>query len=126
MKCALILSLASSLVVFAAGAQAQSLTISGSPFYSADEYQRAHSLFDKLHTDLQNAETSAPQALVTRATDQLDALENNWDNAVYSSRQMIATITDLEAVVNHSTSFIVRANLGADVSRLLDLRQQYY
>ena len=126
MKYICILSLASSLLVFAAGAQAQSLATSGSPFYSADEYQRAHSLFDKLHTDLQDAETSAPQALVTRARDQLDALENNWDNAVYNSSQMIATITDLEAVVSHSTSFIDRANLGGDVSRLLDLRQQYY
>src|SRR5579863_1217973 len=126
MKYVCILSLASLLVICAALAQAQSLTTSGSPFYSADEYQRAHSLFDKLHSDLQDAKSSAPEALITRADDQLDALENNWDNAVYSSSQMIATITDLEAVVNHSTSFIDRANLGGDVSRLLDLRQEYY
>lgn len=123
MKYACVLCLASGLLTLEAQAQ---VTTSGSPFYSPQQYQRAHSLFDKLHADLKVAEGSAPASVIQQARIDVDGLENNWDNGVYSSSQMDRTVSELEAVVHHSRMLSDRANLGDDVSQLLNLRREYY
>ncbi len=102
------------------------LAVSPSPFYSAEEYQRAHSLFDKLRTDLQTAQDSTPANLIDQARADVNLLQNNWDNARYDSRQMYDTILVLETATDQSALHRDRSNLGDDVSRLLDLRQEYY
>lgn len=123
MKYACLLCLASGLLTLGAHAQ---VTTSGSPFYSAQQYERAHSLFDKLHADLKVAEGSVPASLIQQARIDVDGLENNWDNGVYSSSQMDRTVGELEAVVHHSRMLSDQANLGDDVSQLLNLRREYY
>ena len=132
MRNAGILGLAAIVLMFPVRGSAQALvvspspSVSPSPFYSADEYQRAHSLFDKLLTDLKTAQGSTPATLIDQARADVNALENNWDNARYDSRQMYDTILVLETAVAQSPLTIDRANLSDDVSRLLDLRQEYY
>jgi len=128
MRNAIILGVAAGVLLFPLRGRAQALSVSPSraAFYSADEYQRAHSLFDKLRTDLKTAQGSTPTNLIDQARSHVNALENNWDNAVYDSRQMYDTILVLETAVDQSPLHRDRANLGDDVSRLLDLRQEYY
>jgi hypothetical protein len=132
MKNTIILGVAASVLLFPARGHAQppaappSPSASSSPFYSADEYQRAHSLFDKLRTDLNTAQGGIPASLIGQARADVNALQNNWDSAVYDSRQIDDTIQVLETAVDQSPLPRDRANLGDDVSRLLDLRQQYY
>jgi len=127
MRNATIFTLAAVLLLFTtARVQAQQPAISRSTFYSADEYQRAHSIFDKLNADLSAAQANTPSALMAQARAGVAALENNWDGAVYDSRQMDETIAILETVVDRSPLLRDRANLGDDVSRLLDLRREYY
>ncbi|HTS49163.1 MAG TPA: hypothetical protein VMH05_14530 [Bryobacteraceae bacterium] len=132
MKDAITLGVAAIVLLFPLRGHAQSLAVSrspsasSSPFYSAEEYQRAHFLFDKLRTDLKTAQGSTSANLIDQASVAVNALQNNWDKAVYDSRQMYDTILVLETVVDQSPLHIDRANLGDDVSRLLDLRQEYY
>lgn len=97
-----------------------------SPFYSEQQYQLGHSLFDNISTDLRAAETSAPVALIDSAQTQVQNLERNWINGVYNHRQIDDTILSLETIVNRTASPSDRRNLGTDVSRLLDLRKEYY
>jgi PHD/YefM family antitoxin component YafN of YafNO toxin-antitoxin module len=126
MRNAVILGLAAFVLLIPVRGHAQPPAVSPSPFYSADEYQRAHSLFDKVRTDLGTAQGSTPTNLIDQARADVSVLQNNWDNAVYDSRQMYDTVLVLEAVVDHSPVLRDRANLGDDLSRLLDLRQEYY
>lgn len=132
MRNAIILGLAAIVLIFPMRGRAEAPAVSPEPamspssFYSAEEFQRAHSLFDKLRTDLKTAQGSTPANLLDQARADLNALENNWDNAVYDSHQMSDTVLVLETAVDQSPLHIDRANLGDDVSRLLDLRQEYY
>jgi hypothetical protein len=126
MRNATILGLAAGLLLFSLHTRAQSPRGSLSPFYSADEYQRAHSLFNKLQADLNAAQASTPANLLDQARTGVRALQNNWDNAVYDSRQIYDTIVALETAADGSALERDRANLGDDVSRLLDLRREYY
>lgn len=126
MRNATILGLAAGLLLSTLHARAQSPRGSLSPFYSADEYQRAHSLFDKLQADLDAAQASAPTNLLDPARAALHALRNNWDNAIYDSRQMSGTILVLETAADASPLERDRASLSDDISRLLDLKQEYY
>jgi len=126
MRNATVLGLAAGLLLLTLHARAQSPRGSLSPFYSADEYQRAHFLFDKLQADLTTAQSSTPANLLDQARADVNTLQNNWDNAVYDSRKMYDTILALETAADGSPLKRDRANLGDDVSRLLDLRQEYY
>jgi hypothetical protein len=120
MKHVFILGLAVSLFFCAIHTQAQP------PFYSADEYQLGHSLFAKLIGDLNATQANAPAALLEQARSGVYTLEHNWSQGVYDSRQMDLAIAGLETLIDKSFSLRDRANLGEDLSRLLDLRQQYY
>ncbi len=126
MRNATVLGLAAGLLLFTLHARAQSPRGSLSPFYSADEYQRAHSLFNKLQADLNAAQSSTTSSLLDQARADVRVLQNNWDNATYDSRQMYDTIAALETAADGSPLERDRASLGDDVSRLLDLRQEYY
>ena len=121
-----IFTLATVLLLFCRVSTARGWAQQRNSFYSVDEYQRAHSLFDKLNADLGAAQASTPTALLDRARATLNALENNWDGAVYDSRQMDHAVSILETVVDQSPLLTDRASLGDDVSRLLDLRREYY
>jgi hypothetical protein len=121
-----ILGLALVLLMCVAYGRAQTPAMSPSPFYSADEYQRAHSIFDKLSADLNAAQVSASANLISQARAVVNSLENNWDRGVYDSRQMDDSIAVLQRLAGQSPLLRDRNNIGADVSRLLDLRQQYY
>jgi hypothetical protein len=120
MKCAYILGLAAALLFFVERGSAQS------PFYSADEYQLGHSVFDQLSADLQTAQASTSARQNSQARAEVGALERNWDNGVYSSRQMDLAIEGLRTLIDNSASLRDRANLDTDLSRLLDLRKEYY
>ena len=132
MRNATVLGLAAIVLLFPVCGHAQPPAVSPSPsaspssFYSAEEFQRTHFLFDKLRTDLQTAQGSTPANLIDQARTAVNALQNNWDNAVYNSRQMYDTILVLETAVDGSPLHGDRANLGDDVSRLLDLQREYY
>ena len=126
MRNATILGLAAGLLLFSLHARAQSPRGSLSAFYSADEYQRAHSLFNKLQADLQTAQASTPGNLLDQARIDVRTLQNNWDNAVYDSQQIYDTILAVETAAGASPLKRDRDNLGDDASRLLDLRQEYF
>jgi hypothetical protein len=97
-----------------------------SPFYSEQEYQFAHSIFDNLSTDLKTAEAHTPPSAIAQARANVDVLVQNWDRGIYGPRQMDETISALETATDQSLSLTDRANLSDDVSRLLDLRRMYY
>ena len=120
MKSFYILGLATALLFFVESGSAQS------PFYSADEYQLGHSVFDQLSADLQTAQASTPASMNGQARAEVGALVRNWDNGVYSSRQMAVAIEGVQTLINSSVSLRDRANLDTDLSRLLDLRKEYY
>ncbi len=101
-----------------------------SPYYSADEYRLAHSMFDDLKRDLNGAQADAGinlainQRFDTARTD-LNALEQSWDNGHYDSRQILKTISAIQMVLNESLPYDSEA-LARDQSRLLDFRSEYY
>ncbi|HMD48033.1 MAG TPA: hypothetical protein VKG79_03000 [Bryobacteraceae bacterium] len=97
-----------------------------SPFYSEQQYQLGHSVFESLLNHLQAAESSAPPSLVATARAQVQDLSKNWEKAIYRHRQIDDVIDSLETITNRTVSVREQANLGADVSRLLDLRREYY
>ena len=119
-----ILGLALGLLLGVAYGRAQTLAMPPSPFYSADEYQRAHSIFEKLNADLNTAQANSSPNLISQARALVNSLENNWSRAVYDSRQIDDSIAILGRVADQSPRD--RTNISDDVSRLLDLRQQYY
>jgi hypothetical protein len=121
-----ILGLAPILFFFSVCGIAQTPATAGRPFYSADEYQRAHFLFNKLRADLDTAQSSTPAEVINRARADLNVLQSDWDSAVYDSRQMEETVVTVERAVDQSPRLRDRANLGDDASRLLDLRREYY
>jgi hypothetical protein len=103
------------------------------PFYSQDQYQNTHSMFDKIQADLNRAATNAyPNYLGDRARfdiarTALNRLEQNWDHAQYDSRQMENTVSALRMVLNDNRLTVHdRDVLRTDISRLGDFALEYY
>jgi hypothetical protein len=102
------------------------------PFYSQDEYQNAHSMFDKIRTDLHQAQTDAypdvrdaPRFDITH--NQLRTLEQNWDQGRYDSREFDNTLSAVRMVVNDNhLRPHDRDVLDSDLSRLLEFQTEYY
>jgi hypothetical protein len=120
MKFAYVFGLAAALLCFVERGSAQS------PFYSADQYQLGHSVFDKLLGDLQAAQASTPAPLNNLARAEVSTLAKGWDNAVYDSRQMDVTVEGLRTLINGCVSLRDQVTLDADLSRLLDIQKEYY
>ena len=97
-----------------------------SPFYSQQEYQLGHSLFENILSDLQTVHASATASLIAMARAEVLSLAQNWTSGVYDHQQMDSTIRSLETISDRTVSLPDRVNLDADVSRLLDLRKAYY
>lgn len=105
------------------------------PYYSADEYQLAHSMFDRIRADLVSAQTNAnanPSNLgdaprVDMARQELGRLEQNWDQARYDTSEFQRTMTAVQMVMNDNRlAPHDRDELSADLSRLLEFRSEYY
>ena len=126
MRAVAFVSLAALLLLFTVRGNAQVPAVPGNTFYSADEYQRTHFLFNKLAADLNAAQSNTPADLIDRALTALNALEQSWDRGVYESRQIHETVLAVEAAVDNSPRLKDRTDLGDDASRLLDLRREYY
>jgi hypothetical protein len=102
-------------------------------FYSQDEYQNAHSMFDKIRSDLNAAQTdayandpgNAPR--FDSAQNQLRTLEQNWYRGRYDSRELENTLSAVRTAV-HDNRLMPhdRNTLDADVTRLLDFQTEYY
>jgi hypothetical protein len=140
MHCTLLRSLVGSgFFLFSLAASAQTLSQPvRTPYYSQDEIQVAHSIFDRAQSDLSRAQTNASQSKdlgndpgdsprYDIARTQLARLERSWDQGKFDSRQMSDTISALQMVLrdNHLLGSD-RDLLGADVSRLLDFKMDYY
>ncbi len=96
-------------------------------FYSSDEYQLAHSMFDRIRNDLDRAQTNTYGPRFDSAHNALTALEQNWDRAHFDSRQMANTISAIQMVLNDNRlTPHDRDELSDDVSRLLDFQTDYY
>ena len=103
------------------------------PYYSADEYQLAHSMFDRIRADLDRAQTNAyPNNLGDAprfdiAREQLGRLETHWDQARYDTSEFERTMTAIQMVLNDNRLTPHDSNeLSADLSRLLEFRAEYY
>jgi hypothetical protein len=103
------------------------------PYYSADEYQNAHSIFDKIRADLSRAQTDAspnnlgdtPRFDIARM--QLGQLENQWNQVHFDTAEFDDTYTALHMVLNDNRlTGHDRDVLSADESRLLEFRNEYY
>src|SRR6202140_2701048 len=97
------------------------------PFHSQDEYELAHSMFDKLSADLSRAQSNylADNAIFDRAQAELSVLKQNWDQGHYESRQIDATISALQMVLRDNR--LIHQDLDAfsgDLSQLLDFRTE--
>lgn len=122
------------LLLFGAVASAQTAAQQiENPYYSQDQYQNTHSMFDKIRADLYAAQTNAyPNYLGDRARfdiarSELQRLETNWDDARYDSGQMANTVAAIQMVLNDNRLMgHDKAALNADLSRLLDFRSEYY
>lgn len=136
MRRLLLRSLAGSgLLLFSLAAIAQSPSQRvPTPYYSQDEVQLTHSLFDKVLSDLSVAQTDVspsndlgdnPRFDIART--QLTQLEQSWDQGHFDSRQMSDTISALQMVLrdNHLLGHD-SDELSADLSRLLDFQTTYY
>jgi hypothetical protein len=122
--------LASNLLLFGmiASAQTSPERLVG-PFHSPDQYELAHSRFDKLSADLQQARSHDPvnSAMFDRAQAVLRVLEQNWDSGHYESRQIEGAITAIQTVQRDSRLIPQDVNaLADDLSQLLDFRTEYY
>lgn len=103
------------------------------PYYSQDQYQNTHSMFDQIRADLYAAQTNAypnylgDGARFDVARNELQQLETNWDSAHYDGRQMENTVAAIQMVLNDNRLMgHDRDVLGADLARLLDFRSEYY
>jgi hypothetical protein len=97
------------------------------PFYSADEYQLAHSMFDRIQNDLDQAQTNAYGPRFDSAHNALTVLEQNWDRAHFDSNQIANTISAIQMVLNDNRLMPHDHDaLSDDVSRLLDFQTEYY
>jgi hypothetical protein len=104
-----------------------------SPYYSADEYQNARSLFGKIRADLNRAAENDVTALqgdgarFAIARMQIGQLENHWEQAHFDTNEFDNTYTALRMVLNDNRlTGHDRDALSADESRLLEFRSEYY
>ena len=126
--------LGSSLLLFTLAATAQTTPEQiPNPFYSNDEYQNTHSMFDKIRSDLYRAQTDAhPNYLgdgprYNIAHTELRTLEQNWDKGKYDSLELENTTLAVQMVLNDNRLMPYdRDVLSSDLSRLLDFRAEYY
>ena len=125
----LAITIVANLFFLAARVPAQSST-SPSPFYSTDQYQLAHSLFDKLSSDLALAETDVSRRDAARfngARGQLEGLRRHWDTGVYDSREADRFVSTIRTLSHDNALLAIdRESLDSDLSRLLDFRAEYY
>lgn len=103
------------------------------PYYSQDQYQNTHSMFDTIQADLNRAATNAyPNYLGDNARfdvvrTELRQLEQSWDHGSYDSRQLDITTTVLQMVLKDNRLMLHdREVLTADLSRLREFRTEYY
>jgi hypothetical protein len=103
------------------------------PYYSQEEFQNTHSMFDKIQADLNQAETNAyPDLLGDRsrfdiARKQFTGLERQWDQGEFDTREFDNTFTALQMVLYDNRLLgHDREVLSADLSRLLEFRTEYY
>lgn len=103
------------------------------PYYSQDEYQNTHSMFDKIRADLDRAQTNDHPDLLGDgarfdiARMQLGQLENQWDQADFNTTTFDNTYTALHMVLNDNRlTGHDRDVLSADESRLIEFRHEYY
>lgn len=99
------------------------------PFYSEDQYQLAHLMFDKLSADIHRAQTNdlADNAIVSRAQAELSALQQNWDKGHYNSRQIEGTISAVQMVLRDNHLMPRDRNaFSDDLTRLLEFQIEYY
>lgn len=103
------------------------------PYYSQEEYQNTHSMFDTIRNDLYRAQTNAyPNYLGDSprfdiAHSELRQLEQNWDHAQYDSREIDNTISAMQMVLNDNRLMPHdRDVLNRDLSRLMEFRTEYY
>jgi hypothetical protein len=100
-----------------------------SPFHSPDQYELAHSRFNKLSADLQQARSYdlADSAMFDRAQAALRVLEQNWDSGHYQSRQIEGTVSAIQTVLRDSHLMPQDVDaLAGDLSQMLDFRTEYY
>ncbi len=124
----------SGLLLFSLAASAETIPQQKqNPFYSQDEYQNTHSMFDKIRNDLYRAQTNAYPSFLGDsprfdiAHSQLRTLESNWDKGVYDSHELENTISAVQMVLNDNRLMgHDRDVLSADLSRLLEFRAEYY
>jgi hypothetical protein len=103
------------------------------PYYSADEYQNAHSMFDKIRADLDRAQANdhpkflGDGARFDIARMQLGQLETQWNHADFDTSTFDSTYTALNMVLNDNRlTGHDRDVLSADESRLIEFRNEYY
>ena len=99
------------------------------PFHSEDQYQLAHLMFDKLSADIHRVQTNdlADNVIVGRAQAELSALEQNWDDGHYVSRQIEGTISAVQMVLRDNHLMPRDRNaFSDDLSRLLEFQIEYY
>ena len=103
------------------------------PYYSQDEYQVTHSMFDKIQADLNYATTNAypnnlgDNARFDVARNELQQLEQSWDRGQYDSRQLDLTTSAIQMVLNDNRLVLHdREALTADLTRLGEFRAEYY
>jgi hypothetical protein len=122
----------SGLLLFSLAANAQTSSEQiRSPFYSQDQYQLAHSMFDKVTADLYQAQTDAGplegSSRFVSANNQLRQLEQNWDQGHYFSREMESTIAAIQMILTDKRLMPRdRDALSSDLSQLLDFKTEYY
>ncbi len=116
----------------AAAAQAPSLQAS-SPFYSQDEYQNAHSMFDTIQADFNRAATNAypnylgDNARFDVARTQLAQLEQSWDHGQYDTRQFDLAVSAIQMILNDNRLMGHDREVLSDVlTRLSEFRAEYY
>jgi hypothetical protein len=124
----------SSLLLFSLAASAQTVPDqSRSPFFSQDQYQMTHAMFDKVRADLDRAQTNAyPDSVGSSprfdmARTKLEQLERSWDQAQFNSRQIANIVSAMQTVLNDNRLVPHDSDeLSADLSRLMEFQTAYY
>ena len=122
--------LASGLAVAAAQEPARQIY---NPYYSQDQYQNAHTMFDKIQDDLNHAATNGypnylgDNARFDVARNEIGQLEQSWDHGRYDSRQFDLTTSAMQMILNDNRLMLHdREVLNADLIRLAEFRAEYY